>query len=301
MLSSDPTHDGSRLGTWRGEPAVMRRAHRHDDLEVNVTVRGDMVYVLGGQVVRIPTGTTAVFWAAVPHQLVDRTPGAVAHWLVVPLDVVLRFGLAEQALGDLLRGEPATLHGADPEGLPAAWDVELTGPEPELRAAALLEVEAWLRRRLFAVSRAGRAASDGGSGLSRGGALSRGAALGGGVGMSRDVQVATAMARDIAVHFREPLTVSRVAEAAHLSPGHAMMVFRRVVGTTVGAYLTQCRVAEAQRLLVTTAATTTEVGTRAGFTSQSAFYEAFRALCGEAPGAYRTRVLRGGAGSAGVR
>jgi AraC-like DNA-binding protein len=262
----------------------MRRAHRHDDLEVNVTVRGDMVYVLGGQVVRIPAGTTAVFWAAVPHQLVDRTPGAVAHWLVVPLDVVLRFGLAEQALGDLLRGDPATLHGADPEGLPVAWDGELTGAEPELRAAALLEVEAWLRRRMFALGRAGREGPSG-------------AAAGGGGGLSRDVQVATAMARDIAVHFREPLTVPRVAEAAHLSPGHAMMVFRRVVGTTVGAYLTQCRVAEAQRLLVTTSATTTEVGTRAGFTSQSAYYEAFRALCGEAPGAYRTRVLRGSAGS----
>jgi AraC-like DNA-binding protein len=104
------------------------------------------------------------------------------------------------------------------------------------------------------------------------------------------------MARDIAVHFREPLTVARVAEAAHLSPGHAMTVFRRVVGTTVGAYLTQCRVAEAQRLLVTTSATTLEVGSLAGFSSQSAFYEAFRSVCGEAPGGYRTRVLRERAG-----
>ena len=256
----------------------MPRAHRHDDLEVNVTVRGDMVYVLGGQVVRIPAGTTAVFWAAVPHQLVDRSPGAVAHWLTVPLDVVLRFRLADAALSGLLRGEPATLHGADPDGLPAAWDEDLSGPEPELRAAALLEVEAWLRRRVFALGRAGSAPA------------------GGGAVLSREVELATAMARDVAVHFREPLTVARVAAAAHLSPGHAMTVFRRVVGSTVGAYLTQCRVAEAQRLLLTTSATTTEVGERAGFSSQSAFYVAFRAHCGQPPGAYRTRVLREGAG-----
>ena len=254
----------------------MRRAHRHDDLEVNITVRGDLVYVLGGRVVQIPAGTTALFWAAVPHQLVDRTPGAVAHWLTVPLPVVLRFGLAEQAMGSLLRGEPATLHGTDPEGLPPAWDVDLTGPEPELRAAALLEVEAWLRRRVFALGRAGSAPPDACTAL------------------PRDVQLATAMARDIAVHFRDPLTVARVADAAHLSPGHAMTLFRRVVGTTVGAYLAQCRVAEAQRLLVTTTATTTQVGSLAGFTSQSGFYETFRSLCGEPPGAYRKRVRREG-------
>ena len=279
VSAGEPAHDRVGLRSWRGTPAVMRRAHRHDDLEVNVTVRGDLVYVLGGQVVRIPAGATAVFWAAVPHQLVDRTPGAVAHWLTVPLEVVLRFGLADSAVSGLLRGEPATLHGADPDGLPAAWDVDLTGPEPELRAAALLEVEAWLRRRVFALGRAGTAP-----------------VAGGGAGLPRDVETACAMARDVAVHFREPLTVGRIAAAAHLSPGHAMTVFRRVVGTTLGGYLTQCRVAEAQRLLLTTTATTTEVGLKAGFASQSAFYTAFGALCGEAPGAYRTRVLRDGAG-----
>jgi AraC-like DNA-binding protein len=279
MSRSEPIRYRSRLGTWRGEPAIMPAAHRHDDLEVNVTVLGDMVYVLGGQVVRIPAGTTAVFWAAIPHQLVDRTLGAVAHWLTVPLDVVLRFGLPEGALGGFLRGEPATLHAVDPEGLPPTWDTDLAGPEPELRAAALLEVEAWLRRRLFAIGRDGSVVQ------------------GGGTPLPREVQLATAMARDVAVHFREPLTVARVAAAAHLSPGHAMTVFRRVVGTTVAAYLTQCRVAEAQRLLLTTSATTTQVGTQAGFTSQSAFYAAFRATCGEAPGAYRTRVLRENGGS----
>jgi hypothetical protein len=167
VLRSDPTRYRSQLGTWRGAPAVMDKAHRHDDLEVNVTVRGDLVYVLGGQVVRIPAGTTALFWAAVPHQLVDRTPGALAHWLTVPLEVVLRFGLAEGALAGFLRGEPATLHGADPDGLPPAWDVDLTGPESELRAAALLEVEAWLRRRVFALGRSGSAPPTSGPARSR--------------------------------------------------------------------------------------------------------------------------------------
>nr|WP_238341919.1 helix-turn-helix domain-containing protein [Actinopolymorpha rutila] len=97
------------------------------------------------------------------------------------------------------------------------------------------------------------------------------------------------MARFIAERFRDPLTVADVAAAVHVHPHHAMGVFRNVVGTTLGAYLTQCRVAEAQRLLLTTGAGMAEIAHAAGFGSQSRFYSCFTAACGEPPGAYRRR------------
>ena len=258
----------------------MARAHRHDDIEVNVALGGPLVYVLGGQVVVLPAGCTALYWAAVPHQLVEVEHGATVHWLTVPMGTVLGFGLPERSLAGLLRGEPAVLSGTDPEGLPPDW-VDLTSDEPELRAAALLEVEAWLRRRTWAVGRAGTAGQVGPVDPA-------------GRAMPRNVAAATAMARDIAVSFRESVTVGQVAERAHLSAGHAMTIFRQVVGTTMGSYLSQCRVAEAQRLLITTDATTAQVGARSGFASQSAFYEAFRTVSGQSPAAYRRSVGRGG-------
>jgi AraC-like DNA-binding protein len=149
------------------------------------------------------------------------------------------------------------------------------GSTAALGAAALLEVEAWLRRRIWA---AGRTASAGQPGPADGRP------------MPRDVAAATAMARDIALNFRDPVTISAVAGRAHLSPGHAMTVFRQVVGTTMGSCLGQCRVAEAQRLLITTDATTAEVGARSGCASQSAFYESSRAVSGQTPAAYRRAV-----------
>ncbi|WNY34019.1 helix-turn-helix transcriptional regulator [Curtobacterium flaccumfaciens] len=67
-------------------------------------------------------------------------------------------------------------------------------------------------------------------------------------------------------------------------------MFRQDVGTTIGEYLTRCRVAEAQRLLATTSMTTSEIAHAAGFGSQSSFYAHFTRACGSAPGAYRARA-----------
>ena len=99
------------------------------------------------------------------------------------------------------------------------------------------------------------------------------------------------MASHVATHFREPLAVADVAGAVHLHPSTAAAVFRREMGVTIGEYLAQCRVAEAQRLLISTDATTSEIALRAGFGSTSRFYERFVRDTGIAPAAYR-RAMR---------
>jgi len=101
-----------------------------------------------------------------------------------------------------------------------------------------------------------------------------------------------AMARFVAQHYAEPIGPADVAAAAvHLHPHYAMTVFRPVVGTTLGRYLSECRVAQAQRLRLGSALPVTEVAIRAGFTSSSRFFAAFSRVCGISPGAYRKRAL----------
>jgi AraC-like DNA-binding protein len=100
------------------------------------------------------------------------------------------------------------------------------------------------------------------------------------------------MAQFIASHSSEPITVADVALAVHLHPGYAMTAFRRLVGTTIGSYLTQCRVAHAQRLLITSPLPVQEIGLRAGFQSVSQFYDRFSGACGTTPGAYRRAHAR---------
>ena len=100
----------------------------------------------------------------------------------------------------------------------------------------------------------------------------------------------TAMAQFVVTNFRDPISATEIAEATHLNPNYAMTLFRETVGTTLGCYLTRCRVAEAQRLLITTSMTTAEIAYAAGFGSQSSFYTHFMRTCGSSPGAYRHRL-----------
>ncbi len=91
----------------------------------------------------------------------------------------------------------------------------------------------------------------------------------------------------VAARFREPIGVAEVAAAAHLHPATATAAFRAVTGTTPGAFLLRCRLAEARRLLLVTDADVDAVARRAGFGSTSSFYAAFTREVGEAPAAWR--------------
>jgi len=268
------------LWVRHGAPPVMEHPHRHDDLELNLVHSGRLEYLFGGSTLRVEAGEVALFWGGTPHQLVD--PDAVAttvSWVHVPLTEVLGWALPTEHVAVLLRARPVVVPAAalprDVDALFATWhrDVSAGGDA----TVVMLEAQAFVRRVLeaddAAAHRVDRPEAPDGAG--RSGPAAR----------------ATAMAQFVAEHYRSPISPSDVARAVHLSPSHAMTLFKRVVGTTLGTYLARCRVAEAQRLLITTDATTVEVGHAAGFTSQSSFYDTFRQICGCAPGDYR-RALR---------
>lgn len=268
------------LWVRRGAPPVMAHPHRHDDLELNLVHAGRLEYLFGGSTLRVEAGEVALFWGGTPHQLVD--PDAVesaVSWVHVPLTEVLGWALPAEQIAVLLRARPVVVPAAatarDVDALFAVWHRDVSDGNDS--ATVMLEVQAFVRRALVAAEAGGAP-----------GTASDAAAT---LGLSRAAARATAMARFVAEHYRSPIAPSDVARAVHLSPNHAMTLFKRVVGTTLGTYIARCRVAEAQRLLITTDATTTEVGHAAGFTSQSSFYDTFRQICGCAPGDYR-RALR---------
>jgi AraC-like DNA-binding protein len=95
------------------------------------------------------------------------------------------------------------------------------------------------------------------------------------------------MCRYIVQHFHEPLRVADVADAAGIHPQYAMTLFRNTIGYTIAEYLTRCRVAEAQRLLLATEANVSDVAFASGFGSVSQFYDRFTARCGRTPRQYR--------------
>ena len=297
-------------GLWirRGAPPAMISMHRHDDVEINVVLDGQLHYLFGGQPLTIREGEIAVFWAAQPHGLVDSRTGDMC-WVHVPFHLFLSWGLPEAQTAPLLSAQPMITHAPDLGErialMAERWGEEVRGTDPddgEADAAAradgvsgtdgvsaadgagattwadddsaeiaLLEIQATVRRILRASGRADP------------GVFGEGA---GSVPAARLRQVST-MAQHVRENHRSPLTIADIAACVHLAPSHAMTVFRRTVGVTLGEYVTMCRVAEAQRLLLTTAMTVTEVADAAGFGSLSSFYEHVTAACGMTPREYR--------------
>ncbi|HEX6886897.1 MAG TPA: helix-turn-helix domain-containing protein [Candidatus Nanopelagicales bacterium] len=243
---------------------AMVRAHRHDDVELVRPRGGSAVLEHAGGRHELGAGTCAAFWAGLPHRVADHDDGVTVAWLTVPLAEVLAWALPAAFLGSMLRGDVTTLPA--PPALDvamAAWQQDLRGA-PALRHAVRLEAHAWLLRA---------------------------ATLGHPSPFAHASDAATQMAAHISTHFREPLAVADVAGSVHLHPSTAAAVFRRAMGVTIGEYLAQCRVGEAQRLLISTDATTTQVAHRAGFGSTSRFYERFVRDTGIPPAAYR-RAMR---------
>ncbi|MEJ3652513.1 helix-turn-helix domain-containing protein [Actinomycetes bacterium KLBMP 9759] len=253
---------------WAGLPSLMRSAHQHDDLEINfVAGGGSMVYLFGGEPVEVGPGDLAVFWAALPHQLVASSVTNV-FWVEVPFGTFLGWGLPEAATGRLLSGPPLISTQHDPADGPAfdRWVADVDSGSPERARIAMLEIEAKVRRLFLSVPADPVPLY---------------------AGADATLRQAASMAKHIAEGFREPLTVADVARAARLHPNYAMTQFRKVTGMTLGDHLLRCRLAEARRLLVTTGLPVSRVAADSGFGSVSRFYSAFTSECGVPPAAFR--------------
>ncbi|APX32138.1 AraC family transcriptional regulator [Brachybacterium sp. P6-10-X1] len=270
----------------RGDPPQMQSMHRHDDLEINAVLRGELRYVFAGRPFVVREGQIALFWAAQPHGLVDSRAGDVC-WMHVPISTLLGWNLPEAEISALLRPQPlvtdSELVRARIESMMPSWLAEYQ--DDETSALVLLEIRATVRRAL-------RAALADGPVRSPFAEVDEGTFRADGARRMPEDSIAhtMTMAQFVIERFREPLRIEDVSAAAHLTPSHAMTVFRRTVGATIGEYLTMCRVAEAQRLLMTTSAAMPEVAERSGFGSLSSFYAHVSAACGMAPRQYRQRM-----------
>lgn len=272
----DSSQPSFGLASQRSRRARMTVAHQHDDVEFNFAPT-DLHYRIDGTFVEMPAHRLTAFWAARPHQLIDDAPDDWVHWLTVPLGLLLSWTVVDGFVSSLLGGEVLVLTddvlGSDPLGRISQWSLDLATGDPWSEGTVRLELEAFLRRVSFDPLHAARTPE-------RSAVDPRRSALAG------------RMAAYIAAHSAEAITVADVAAAVHVHPGYAMTAFRRGVGTTIGSYLSQCRVAHAQRLLLTSDLKVQEIGAEVGFQSVSQFYDRFGSACGVAPGAYRRAHAR---------
>lgn len=261
------------LDCWDGQPFLMHDMHWHPEVELNFMVEGHVTYLAGGRLATLAAGQLAVFWGALPHRVVLADPATVMCWLTLPLQTLLGWRLGEEHTRALLHGAIFSQYvgeAARPTLLAfTQWAQDLIDGEAPQRRIVLLEVEARIRR-LMASIQPGRGPSP---------------QLPPGHTALRRVEALVSM---VAERYAGPLTIDDLAHSVGLNPHYAMTLFKASMGISLQTYLTQHRIAHAQRLLATSALPILDVAFSCGFGSTSQFYAVFKRSCGQTPRRFRS-------------
>ncbi|MFO1488638.1 MAG: helix-turn-helix domain-containing protein [Verrucomicrobiota bacterium] len=282
MVSFDPSRPnfapyGFTCELWT--PVPMKRADRHNEIELNLLKHGSLTYLIGGNKVTIPAGRLAVFWAAIPHQIISSTDNTEYYVATIPLAWFIQCQFPAHFVDAILHARVVL----DPEPFPRDSDLEMFerwvhdfhSPSSQKRRISFLEIESRLLRFAETVPPdpvAGHAHRAGKLTIETGG-----------------LKHVEQMALFIAQHYTEKISAAQISKAAGLHPNYAMSVFKKALGITLVDCLTQHRVSHAQRLLATTNDKIIEVAFDSGFTSLSRFHEAFKRWCGCSPKEYRNK------------
>ena len=256
---------------WK--PSPMPRPDHHNEVELNFLKSGTVTYLLGGRKVTITAAHLSVFWAAIPHQIIDFGHEPSYFVATIPLPWFLQWKLPDHLVQPLMRGhlivEPSGERAEFDAQLFSRWETDLLEPNSGVESSVLLEMQARLVR--LAKSLPPRRFTAPKQKLFRAAGLSK----------------VEQMACFIAQHYLEKLSVQRIADVVELHPNYAMNLFQKTFGATLVDYLTQHRVSHAQRLLATSNAKIVDVAAESGFASISRFNIAFRQVCGCSPREYR--------------
>ncbi len=99
--------------------------------------------------------------------------------------------------------------------------------------------------------------------------------------------------RFIEEHQGEQIGLQEMAAVTGLSPFASVRQFKAITGCTPYAYLLQCRLAKARRLLASRRLPIQEVALSAGFTDQGYFARFFKRTTGMTPSQYRREASLG--------
>ncbi|SCJ86786.1 Regulatory protein soxS [Anaerotruncus sp. 2789STDY5834896] len=91
----------------------------------------------------------------------------------------------------------------------------------------------------------------------------------------------------IEAHLDQKLDLEQVAEAVHYSKYYLHRMFTAAVGLTVHDYVQRRQLTEAAKLLAFSRRPIAEIAQLAGYASQQAFTDAFKAMYKKAPGQFR--------------
>lgn len=254
----------------RGFPGVMKTHHKHHHIEINYLLKGEMKYLFNGEVVQISQDMFTLFWAGLPHQMIERTEGVEMIWIYVPLSWFMSWNLAKDFKGEVLQGGFLWDQLETDGSMLARWHKDCA-KGGELREIAILEIEARLRRMGLKFKKFSQKTDEKVSPLSN---------------------KITTICNYLSDHLDEEISADQIAKHINLHPNYMMTIFKKELGYSITQYITRLRIAKAQRLLVTTDQKVIQIAYACGFPTPSRFYTAFHQIAECTPKEFKKQCLK---------
>ena len=252
-------------------PDLMPHQDRHNEIEINFFPSGEMTYLFHDRKIVVPSRRLIAFWGLILHQIVGYDECTPYYVCTVPFSMFLSWNLPSSFVDIILKGnvlvESDTGFAVHDEFMFSHWvnDIQQSSME------GLISME--LHARLI---RMANSLAEPGSNIQM---------------KNYETNVVEQIAVYIVRNYRNPLKVSDVSRAVGLHPDYANTIFRKAFGCTIYEYLTGERIANAQRLLLTTDKGVTEISSSCGFNSVSSFNAAFLKITGCTPREFRKRNM----------
>lgn len=253
--------------------------HWHDYLEIAIVREGRGVFLFGRRALEAEAGDIFFIDNSQPHLALAEGKSSFRLLLVlfrpeliagpgcreIDLGYLAPFRVDGRTTSPRIRARSSLAREVTPvlEELAATWERH----DPAERHLA----DATLRRALALVNRA--------RGVDPGAAAARAAT-------DRRASIRPVLAY-VDRHCRESITLDDIADVVHVSPSRIRHVFKDVTGVSFKEYLTQVRVAEAKRLLLSTDLSVADIAREVSYTNLHQFYKVFYRSCTMSPAAYR--------------
>ena len=271
-----------RFGIRQFRPQLMEVAHWHGHIELNFC-DADLLYDFNGQAVRVPAGTTACFWAGVPHQLVAVEPNGPAEPtlrnIYLPIDAFLLMSFVGRLQVALFSGAiVAMAPGLCDDTAIERWYRDYRSGNFERVEVVKMELNALFRRLLtepLGYLMPPRIDWNVERGLT-----------------STHIGHVVEMIRFILENLDQPLRNADITAVTGLHENYAITLFRRVMHIAPRQFLARMRLMRARALLVESTMAIPAVIETSGFTSTSQFYHRFREAYGVSPREMRDRYVR---------
>lgn len=267
-----------RFGMRIFKPITMEHAHSHGHVEMNHVRGGRIHYIIDGEKIIVEANTTAVFWANVPHQLVnvEQTGAAAAELcnIYLPLDVFLFLPHIQELQLRILTGAMITMPSVSHDWpVMGRWYDDYRTHDRERIDIVIAEINAMFRRAALAPANFLRKPWQD-SAAKSGPAVSH-------------VQHVVAMVRHVLENIDQQLSNSDVTKVTGLHTNYALSLFSKTMQVSPKQFIIRMRLLKARAMLLDSKFAIGTIAIDCGFNSTSQFYEHFSKAYGTTPNRLR--------------